>query len=597
MRQRIPSASTLVIVRDVGAFLHIIGEWSPMRRFPILLDDGTDEARDNIARFTRGFAPQSIIIPDGDSPALEGPQAIPSAADAAINAAWDTGSPEALLAYWTKVGWAPPGIVITAADDPAWPAAVALAAGRGQRIAWIDAPAGDPNSVLAADALRTLDGAIRSALAATPHTWRAIGDDIDAITICANTPARCGDPKAPLALTDALGRHPDGERYAWAGQVIGDSQHAIYRAMCSLFIPPRSAWLFDGYEADFAPPYSTNPAAEVLTSTGFAVINDAPGPIATWRRRAAAISAGSESPGFIHANSSGHPSSFTLIGGRAHTADIPALPAPAIVHFIHSFSAKLPASDATIAGRWLANGCYAYIGAVDEPLLGAFRTPDKLARRLLVGMPLAAAIRTDDSREPVWKITLLGDPLTTFPANPAPTIPPVELESVHTLEADMQSALRDQRFPQALRMLTMLNRHADAADVARAIMKRDGGTILDPDTARHALPAALRSGDGALLGAVYASLDPRAAAHPRSRDALWIAASLHLAGQPPELLISTLRANARDAMALHDARALGPHLARLYGPDAARSLFLELADRAADPKEAARLREEASEIN
>ena len=80
---------------------------------------------------------------------------------------------------------------------------------------------------------------------------------------------------------------------------------------------------------------------------------------------------------------------------------------------IHSFSAADPTDPQTIAGRWLAQGAFAYFGAVNEPYLHAFRTPRLVVELMSAGVPMVAALRQGEL-EPFgfpWRLIYLGDPL------------------------------------------------------------------------------------------------------------------------------------------------------------------------------------------
>src|SRR5690606_13028436 len=182
---------------------------------------------------------------------------------------------------------------------------------------------------------------------------------------------------------------------------------AAYRAMCGLFLPLGSAWLFDGYPAEGVwMQYDQSAAASVLRHLELDVtIDDHPrGTLASWRSR---IGLGIDAD-LIFVNSKGNKARFDLAGGTGRAADVPFLQRPAAVYFIHSWSATEPRARGTIAGRWLSRGAYAYFGSVSEPYLQSFVPPVNVAARLGAGLPLGAAARPDES--PPWKLAMLGDP-------------------------------------------------------------------------------------------------------------------------------------------------------------------------------------------
>src|SRR5262245_59910925 len=53
--------NTVVIVSDAPSYVGAIAKWTPVRKFPVLIDDGTPAARENIARFVRAFKPAHVV--------------------------------------------------------------------------------------------------------------------------------------------------------------------------------------------------------------------------------------------------------------------------------------------------------------------------------------------------------------------------------------------------------------------------------------------------------------------------------------------------------------------------------------------------------
>ena len=212
--------------------------------------------------------------------------------------------------------------------------AVALAAGRGQLVQWLDQPLhGGLGGVMSDADLQRLVGSIADGLNRENIAWRQLGDIIDAVTLCLNAPTKYANPNpqtpGPLALTDRVGRHEDSARWAWCGQLFGDEGESVWRAMCALFLQPTKAWFFDGYQgkAQFAE-YEIEPAVEQFTLRGFEVdvASMTGGDANAWRAHARlGIDAG-----FIHVNTSGVSRRFNLASGRPYGSDIPMLWTPAI---------------------------------------------------------------------------------------------------------------------------------------------------------------------------------------------------------------------------------------------------------------------------
>ena len=97
---------------------------------------------------------------------------------------------------------------------------------------------------------------------------------------------------------------------------------------------------------------------------------------------------------------------------------------PTAVLIIHSFSAESPDDPETIAGRWLANGAFAYFGSMNEPFLQAFRPPGLVASFLAENLPVVAAVRRTPAEvggQP-WRLVYFGDPL--YRVRPPSATPP-----------------------------------------------------------------------------------------------------------------------------------------------------------------------------
>jgi hypothetical protein len=590
LRMKLKASPTVVIVSEPAQYVRVIARWSLAVRFPVLIDDGSDRAREDIARFVRAFEPLSVVRWNGDAPALpKEPAAFRSAIDAAAWSAWGASNAESLAEIWMRTGFTPFGVVVAAAGDPAWTAALALAAGRGQPIIWIDSATTSISDSVSDDAARHLDGAIAKGLDNLARPWTALGDEIDSLTLCLNRGATVDTAAGPVALTDRLGRGADGSRAAWAGLLHGSEPVAAYRAMCALFLQPTSVWLFDGYAESFAPPYAVARAVPILQEAGLDVASNAPpvGGLAPWRLR---TEFGVKQE-LIHVNSSGHATFFDLAPGRALVSDIPLLHRPAMVNFIHSFSARWPADARTIAGRWLENGAYCYAGSMDEPFLGAFLPPEIVFKRMLLGAPFAAAVRQDDRR--VWKINIFGDPLATL-GRPAPRHEtPLTLDGAIDLKDEARTALKAMDLPRGVRLLVMLGRDEDAMRIARASLADDAKPGL-PDLAAHALTAAFRLKQQDVFFALFEQLASNGPVDAATRDLLWQAARNDLETTSDADLVGRLRLSIRDESLAEDAEALAPAIGRVFGPDAARTMYASLVERTKDDDVKARLRTAAA---
>lgn len=603
LHARIPTAPVLVLVPNGPSLVGAIKHWSLERRFPILIDDGSDTARDHIARFVNAFEPERIIRYTPDDPPADTRDTL----ETAVARAWGVDTPAALADHWRTLEWQPPGIVLTDPDDPARFAAAALAAGRGQILTVARLPRGDANATITADDLATIKQLTSAAAEASGFSFAQLGDDIEALTILAAIPTKspAGPPQGnptdgPSAITDALARDDNNNRWGYAGLINGDAVESTYRVMASLFTQPRSVFLFDGYAKDFAPPYAMDPAANAWRRVGFTVEQIGPplGSIASWRAR----TAGSFDHGIVQVNTSGQHNTFDLTPGRASARDIPMLMRPTLVVFIHSFSAQNPASTSNIANQWLRRGAFACIGSVHEPFLGAFPTPELTANRFLAGMPLGSVVRADEA--PPWKLNTLGDPLfTLIRAQPRLDEAPDDADLLPTgtapLTRELNAALTERDLPRALRTLTLLGRLDDAAALAQAALRDQDaakeGFAMTPAAAAQAWPAARHAvrAEPTLLAEIHTRLPRELAERSLTTDQLWHAATPLLAdasSTPPDALIMTLRTAIRDQCAIDDANTLRPHIQRLFDREAVVAMYAQLAERATDARQQAALR-------
>ncbi len=591
----------VVIVSDEASYLQAISAWTPGAIFPVLWDDASVRSGEDIARFVRAFDARSVVrfsADAGDSPATR---------EGAIAAAWSRAAgaqsddkPDAesdALALRSAQGVTPPGLVVTSADDPAWPAALALAAGRFQPVRFIDRPRGSVSAALSLEAGEALSTQIQAFARDSGLGWDAKGDDLDAITLCLNGPIKiktADQPRTFVALTDRLGRLGEmgsGERWAWCGQVTGDEPASVYRAMCALFMETPSAWLFDGYPAtaEWATFDATAAAGTLRKGDIQTVLHDTPRQGATdWRM-------GTLRPldaGLIMVNTKGNADFFDLTPGRAAPGDAPFLARPAIVHFVHSWSLGRAGDRNTVGGRWLERGAYAYLGSVQEPYLQAFVPTPALAGRLLAGLPWGAAARVDSG--PVWRLALLGDPLITLSPAGFRSEDKLPIE-VGALSAGIAPHLAQGRFARAMRELTLLGRDEDAARLARGLLN-DRPDDLTPDAIAAAIPALGRTGDHKNVIALAARL-PDISGQPILHDLAWQSARVLIATRKDDgSALGFMRANIRSPQLVRDADEIGQALKRAANGRSAAAFVTSLTARAANERERQSLEKMASEF-
>src|SRR5690606_17791412 len=110
---------------------------SPRGRWPVLIED-THLA----PMFIRRFQPAQVIRRES-----VGEQPVTQEAIANLTITAFGGNPQvlALRDVFDAHTFTPPGVVVASLNDPAWTAAAALAAGRGQPLIWIDNAFGRPD--------------------------------------------------------------------------------------------------------------------------------------------------------------------------------------------------------------------------------------------------------------------------------------------------------------------------------------------------------------------------------------------------------------------------------------------------------------------
>jgi hypothetical protein len=407
VRDRIPTVDRVVLVPDEATFLQAISEWSLQGRWPILIEDDT-----YTPMFLRRFQAAEVIHLEATGDRLpEDPQRRRQALRQAVATAWEAADPESLPQQWQAIGWEPPGVAIASETDPAWPAAVALAADRGQPLVFLDGDFGTANDQLTPDRWQALNAEIEQKVEEAGYPYKDLGDAIDTVVLARELAVKyqpSAEEAEPRAVTDGLGRHRNGERWAVFGWIYGSAARSLYQAMSSIFLDSENALLYDSYRKEGTwLEYEMTDAAAQLHNFGLNVtlVERPESTLEKWQQ----LSADDWNFDLVWVNSLGGHDTFSVGRGEASVDDIPTLQVPAAVHFIHSWSTVRPDDLNTVAGRWLQNGAYVYVGSVHEPYLSAFIPPKLLVRRVLRSSPLAIAARQLES-DP-WKITIFGDPL------------------------------------------------------------------------------------------------------------------------------------------------------------------------------------------
>lgn len=589
--------SQVVLVPDGATYLDEIRQWTIDRRWPVLIED------DHFTPlFLQSFAPERVFR-RASIGALPPVEARAAAIEGAAAHAWTPGAASMKEALAGR-GVPSIGVVLYDPADPAWPAAVALAAGRGQVLVPLTGNWGAPNDQLDPDRTTALCDAVRDAVAGTGLAWNGLGDEVDAVTICRSMAGK-GTPgeriefaspfgparrNEPIATTDAVCRIADGRtprRWAIAGWIFGSEARSAYAAMCSLFLVQKSAWLNDcpAYPSNAGVrQYEVGEATSLLGKSGFAAetIRFAPGGVAAWRKRAAA--GWSTDLQFI--NSMGNVDTFTILQDHdAKVREIPAIGRPMGLHMIHSFSLAAPESPICVGARWLDHGVFAYVGSVHEPMLNAFVPPALVAQRIAVGVPLLVAARwLEGEGDRCWRVQTIGDPLWTpspgllrgaiAPAQPREGLVDLKSAAIEAIKA-MNAAPTGANALTAMRCVSRLGRPDFAGTVWASAMKAG---VAKESAPTALMPLFLWRNLDAVAQAIELIEQPSLS----QLDLMWTLAAAPLeAGQVANrATIETLVRHPRVPRAWHDMTTVRANAIRVMGNDAYvalnRSVLLSL---------------------
>ena len=590
-----PVVSRVVLVPDADTWLQEVGRWSPAGQWPVLF-----ESDPMAAAFIRAFAPEEVVtVPSTDRRLPAGVEGRQAALRRVASSAWGATDPDRpQRERFDELGWTPPGFVVTATTDPAWPAAVALAAGRGLPLAFLEDELGPVNGELRAPALQSLAAGLRELAEDSGYAWNRLGDDLDAVAICRSMPVRCrttppaavkvelpgvsiGD--GPFATTDALGRLADGRRWAYVGWIFGDESRSAAMAMASLFLKRTDAWFVSGYpETGGWARYRVSEAAAELSKAGYKALSfeGEQASLEAWHR----LLLGGVPADMLYLNSHGMAYEFHLHEDRkARPHDMPILQRPAALSMVHSFSMQKPADPNTVGGRALDRGFYACIGSVDEPYLTAFVPPLLQSRRIRAGVPFLLAGRWwpgEGAMSGLWKVTTIGDPFMIAPPPGSVPIPRIAAGAVDGVP-DSTSILDRARAAMAslddeptnagtaIAALLLAGREDVALDLWRTVLDRGDAVAI-----RAAAPVVLDPLFRARRWDDFVDAYGRIPAPDRTRlgrDMLWHLAGPRLAGLRDPIQLVILRDEIRTPHPEVDLERIMPHLDRVLGEGSGRA--------------------------
>jgi hypothetical protein len=616
---KIPTLDRVVLVKDEASFLDEISHWRLEARWPVLIED------DILApQFIRAFKPAQVLRRVEKAPNVDDPAVLKAAIENAVSSAWNTTTPKnSPLEAITAQTYTPPGIAIMDTSDPAWVAGVALAAGRGLVPVFIPGNFGGANDVLAADQFDKLSKAVDQCFVSTGLSYGQLGDALEGAVLCKTTaqktilnvsdalrPSARGmpaiNPADPVAVTDALCRNTDGSRYAFCGAIFGTSTYCAYAAMSSLFLSRNSIGAFNSYQsADFAK-YGFTELAQKLPEAGYTtkIWTGTTAHILDWRQM---LSHGFDCD-VLFLNSSGNSDFFELgtpgktpMKERAAPGDIPILSKPLVLHMIHSWSLTAPMSHASIGGRWLESGVYAYVGSVQEPYLIAFSPPAEIMARCVNFVPYLIASRVWEGPFALpWRVATLGDPFMLIQAPksftpsarkaPPPPVPGQEevLANCKKLLVQSKEDKEGTASIAALRELIQLGEDKSATQFWSLCAVKS----FAPRVAPFALEPLFRQRNANQFLTAYRMVDQPT---PRANDMLWQLWGDQLVEINDGDTILLFQKAVRSPWAVNDWRRLMPALSRIMSVDSARGELLKAAAKEQDLNQKKSLQELANQ--
>ena len=598
LRAKVPVVDQVVFVPDLPTMLDELGRWSAVGHWPILIDG---EPLNEL--FVRRFRP-SRVLRRARVQGKDDKQAI----EAAVGAAWDMAPGGQHGAVLGHVGAAPPGIVLTDEKATARAAAALLAAGRGQMLGWVEGDYGYSGGRLTAVQGRHLRSAVASACDATGAEWKALGDGIDTVTLCRDLAARVdGGGQAPMdnisnppavAVTDWIGRHDDGTRWAFAGWIFGTQGRSAYAANSSLFLPRTRVWMGDTYPR--SEPWSVwklDEPAKMLRSGGYDVtlVEDLD------LNRLLAASRDGMQADLLFMTSKGNADFFRMSGGDdLDAAQVPVMRTPASLYMVHSWSLQAPYDARTVGGRWLANGVYADIGSSQEPTLQAFVPGRLVAARIMRGIPWLIAGRFwpgESGRfSKAWRINDIGDPLMMAPppgradrqriAAPE-SMPDGCTNAAHDAATALRSAMNapsDDAFASAIALAAQAGRADIAVQAwAGAVHAKVGGSR----SAAAVLPSAVFQGN---VTAAMEAAQMLGTLTTWQGDLIWALGATRLQTTSDPRLIDQMEAAIDKDQSAGRVRLLAEHMRRTKGPLAANVLIQRWLDKAGPSRQQAELK-------
>jgi len=556
LQHALPLVNQVVLVPDEATYLDELSKWSAEARWPVLFDDNRFAPM-----FIRKFRPQKVWR----RPSIGQPvEDFKTTSRQVVAKAWGgTASPNIAFA---DNELEPIGLVITNKDDPARVAAVALAAGRGQRLRFVEKWGEEQVMWSESDSTQRMEK-VQTLVQET-------NDEIVTITVCMSMSPRAHYARAkenPVATTDLLGRDKEGVRFAWCGWVFGSQKSSAYIAACSLFLPRTNYWFCNTYpDSGVWKQYGIGNLEEVLPKLDI-TLTTTDGTLESLYK----VDNGGVDEDVIFFTSKGNQDFLELADGRIAPTWLPVLNTPAALYFLHSWSLKKPSNRVTVGGTWLDRGVYAYVGSSHEPVLQAFVPPMEVVRRTMNFVPFLIASRWfagQGIHSNSWRLNTIGDPLMV--CGPGPTTNRRRVDAIgrpNCTDVVAEAKLflmqakenpSDASFAKAIELVSLLGRNKIVIQLWHAA---NGRGVAGKLTAKSALATLFRAQAVDAFLWAYRLLETP---NRHEQDMLWQLASLF-----PESAISLLIDNIRGVYACDDIRLIAPIVKKNRGKQGILSII------------------------
>ncbi|MDP8263725.1 MAG: hypothetical protein P9M13_10560 [Candidatus Ancaeobacter aquaticus] len=401
---------SVYIVPDIETFLYTLSTWDRHTRFPIFI--GVNRYTE---KFLRAYPDYAVI----KAPAAHYVDLTEETVLKALYASWGPETlfdikkkitPKDIKKRLRKMRVQPQGIVFTDIEDRECAGGLLLAAYHKQCLEFLDIniekllTQKEDKKYLNNKAKETIRLTIIKKIAAWGYPYKGLGTGIDYITLALQFPFSY---QGGNSLDDAINRiEPQStDCYSYVGRLVDNNLGmALYQANASVFLPTSSAFFFDTWPEKWN--YRMGCAYWFFLQHIPSILYEGTtGRIDAWR----SIMKFGNFFNFIFVQSSGSSKSW------AGTVDDIPDSVPVIVYFSHSYSAANFYDPQTIAGRWLANGAYIYLGSINEPMNAAFQKSIHIASAIKKNYPLGKAFQRKEylmkNFAKPWRLIYIGDPL------------------------------------------------------------------------------------------------------------------------------------------------------------------------------------------